>query len=76
MANDHVDATTVIDHPAEAIFAVLADPAKHAAVDGTGWVGKAVDREPLTATGQISSGLRQIGGPLRCRLPRRARSSP
>ena len=53
MADDHVSATTVIDAPAEAIFAVLADPAKHAAIDGTGWVGQAVDSEPLRAAGQI-----------------------
>ena len=52
-AADRVRAAIVIDQPAEAIFAVLADPAKHAAVDGTGWVGEAVDREPLTASGQI-----------------------
>lgn len=53
MSDDHVSATLMIDHPPEAIFAVLADPAKHAAVDGTGWVGAAIDREPLNAAGQI-----------------------
>lgn len=53
MADDRVSATTVISAPAEAIFAVLADPAKHAAIDGTGWVCEAVDREPLTAAGQV-----------------------
>jgi Polyketide cyclase / dehydrase and lipid transport len=53
MADDRVHATTLIEQPAAAVFAVLADPAKHAAVDGTGWVGEAVDREPLTAAGQI-----------------------
>jgi uncharacterized protein YndB with AHSA1/START domain len=36
VTNDRVSATTVINAPAEAIFAVLADPAKHAAIDGTG----------------------------------------
>lgn len=54
MAEDRVSAATVIDARAEAIFAVLADPAKHAGIDGTGWVGEAVDREPLSAVGQIS----------------------
>lgn len=53
MADDRVRATTVINAPAEAIFAVLADPAKHAGIDGTGWVGEAVDRDPLTAAGQV-----------------------
>jgi hypothetical protein len=38
MADDRVSATAVIDAPAEAIFAVLAEPAKHSAIDGTGWV--------------------------------------
>src|SRR5882724_8163089 len=53
MADDRVSATTVIDAPAEAIFAVLTDPAKHAAIDGTGWVCDTVDSKPLTAAGQI-----------------------
>ena len=53
MADDSVSATTVINAPAEAIFAVLADPAKHAAIDGTGWVHEALDSKPLTAAGQI-----------------------
>jgi hypothetical protein len=53
MADDRVSATTVINAPAEAIFAVLADPAKHAAIDGTGWVCDTVDSQPLTAAGQI-----------------------
>ena len=38
MAGETVSATTIVNAPAEAIFAVLADPAKHAAIDGTGWV--------------------------------------
>jgi uncharacterized protein YndB with AHSA1/START domain len=53
MADDSVRATTVINAPAEAIFAVLTDPAKHAAIDGTGWVCEDVDSKPLTAAGQI-----------------------
>jgi hypothetical protein len=31
---------------AEAIFAVLVDPAKHAAIDGTGWVRDPLDPQP------------------------------
>src|SRR5258708_25370251 len=53
MADGSVSATMVINAPAEAIFAVLADPAKHAAIDGTGWVREALDSKPLTAAGQI-----------------------
>ncbi|MGH9090831.1 MAG: polyketide cyclase [Acidimicrobiales bacterium] len=53
MGDDRVSATTVIAAPAEAIFAVLADPATHAAIDGTGWVRDARDAEPLTGAGQV-----------------------
>ena len=53
MADDCVRATTVINDSAEAIFAVLADPTKHAAIDGTGWVDEALGGRPLTAAGQI-----------------------
>lgn len=55
MADDTVSATTIINAPAEAVFAVLADPASHAAIDGTGWVtGPLEDRpRPLTAAGQV-----------------------
>ena len=53
MAEDSISATAIIDAPAEVIFAVLADPAKHAAIDGIGWVCEPVDGEPLTAAGQI-----------------------
>jgi hypothetical protein len=53
MADDRISATAVIDAAAEALFAVLADPVKHAAIDGTGWVCEAFDRAPLTAAGQV-----------------------
>jgi uncharacterized protein YndB with AHSA1/START domain len=53
MADDRVSATTVINASAEAIFAVLTDPAQHAAIDGTGWVCDTVDSKRLTAAGQI-----------------------
>jgi uncharacterized protein YndB with AHSA1/START domain len=53
MADDSVSATRVINAPAEAIFAVLADPASHATIDGTGWVRETPDSEPLIAPGQI-----------------------
>lgn len=53
MADDSLSATRVVSAPAEAIFAVLADPEKHAAIDGTGWVREALDSQPLAAAGQI-----------------------
>ena len=53
MADDSVSATTVIDAPTDVIFGVLADPTKHAAIDGTGWVCEPVDSQPLTAVGQV-----------------------
>ena len=53
MADDRISATTVINAPVEAIFAFLTDPAKHATIDGTGWVCETVDSKPLTAAGQI-----------------------
>jgi uncharacterized protein YndB with AHSA1/START domain len=53
MADETVSATTIINAPAEAIFAVLADPARHAAIDGTGWVRESLDSKPLTAAGQV-----------------------
>lgn len=53
MVTAMINASITIKAPAEAIFAVLADPAKHAAIDGTGWVREPLDRQPLTASGQI-----------------------
>jgi hypothetical protein len=53
MTSDSVYASAVIDASAETIFGVLADPAKHAAIDGTGWVCEPLDILPLTASGQI-----------------------
>jgi uncharacterized protein YndB with AHSA1/START domain len=53
MADDNVSATRVINASADAVFAVLANPARHAAIDGTGWVRETLDSEPLTAPGQI-----------------------
>jgi uncharacterized protein YndB with AHSA1/START domain len=53
MDGETLSATTLISAPASAVFAVLADPAKHAAIDGTGWVRAALDSQPLTAPGQV-----------------------
>jgi uncharacterized protein YndB with AHSA1/START domain len=53
MTAETISATTIIDAPAEAIFAVLADPAKHAAIDGTGWVREPLESQHLTEAGQV-----------------------
>lgn len=48
-----VHATRIFAVPAATVFAVLADPTTHAAIDGTGWVQEPVDRAPLTEVGQL-----------------------
>ena len=51
--NEYVSATVTVAVPAARVFAVLADPATHAAIDGTGWVQDPIDPAPLTEPGQI-----------------------
>lgn len=46
-------ATALINASPEIVFDLLADPATHAAIDGTGWVRQPVYDEHLAATGQI-----------------------
>jgi uncharacterized protein YndB with AHSA1/START domain len=53
MINENVSATLTVAVPAARVFAVLADPASHAAIDGTGWVQEPADRAPLTEVGQV-----------------------
>lgn len=53
MADERLSATTIINASAEVIFVVLADPAKHAAIDGTGCVREPLDSKPLRADGQV-----------------------
>ncbi len=53
MTTDTLIAATTIGAPADAVFAVLADPARHAAIDGTGWVCEPLDGEPLRQEGQV-----------------------
>src|SRR5579885_1355307 len=53
MAEENVSATLTFAVPAARVFAALADPTIHAAIDGTGWVRESVDRPPLTGVGQI-----------------------
>jgi hypothetical protein len=53
MEDESVHVTTTIEAAPEAVFAVLADPTTHAAIDGTGWVRAPVDQEPISARGQV-----------------------
>ena len=53
MSDEIVSATTTISASAEAVFAVLADPSRHAAIDGTGRVRDSLDGRRLTGSGQI-----------------------
>jgi hypothetical protein len=50
---ERVSASTTIEATPEAVFAVLADPAAHASIDGTGWVSGVVDDRRITAVGQV-----------------------
>ena len=53
MDQENVSATLTVAVPAARVFAVLADPTTHSAIDGTGWVQESADRAPLTEVGQI-----------------------
>lgn len=55
MTDETISARAIISAPAEAVFAILADPATHASIDGTGWVCRSLDDppQPLTAAGQV-----------------------
>jgi len=53
MTDETVSATTTISASADAVFAVLADPSRHSAIDGTGRVRDSVDAERLTGSGQV-----------------------
>ncbi len=50
---ENVSAVLTVAAPAATVFAVLADPTTHCAIDGTGWVQQAVEQTPLTKVGQI-----------------------
>ncbi|TDD24421.1 polyketide cyclase [Actinomadura sp. KC06] len=53
MVEENMSATLVFAVPTARVFAVLADPTTHAAIDGTGWVQESADQSPLTEVGQI-----------------------
>lgn len=52
-SQDNVSATLTVAVSVRRVFAVLADPTAHAAIDGTGWVQESPDPAPLTEVGQI-----------------------
>ncbi|MBC3192288.1 SRPBCC family protein [Pseudonocardia sp. C8] len=52
MTDETMVVTRTVATTPEHVFAVLADPTRHAEVDGTGWVGDALDARRLTASGQ------------------------
>ena len=54
MDQENESATLTVAVPAPRVFAVLADPTTHSAIDGTGWVQESVDRAPLTEVGGFS----------------------
>ncbi len=49
---DEVRVSAVVDAPAERIFELLADPARHGELDGSGMVRAAESTGPLTGVGQ------------------------
>lgn len=53
MTSESVRARTTIGAGTDTVFALLADPTRHAAIDGTGWVCEAIDSQPITASGQV-----------------------
>ncbi len=53
MDEEDVRTTLTVAASAARVFAVLADPTTHAAIDGTGRVQDPADRAPLTAVGQV-----------------------
>jgi uncharacterized protein YndB with AHSA1/START domain len=61
---ENVRATLTVAEPVARVFAVLADPTRHASIDGTGWVQESVDLMPLTGLGQIfRMGMYHAGHP-------------
>jgi uncharacterized protein YndB with AHSA1/START domain len=53
MTTERLSATETISAPADRIFAMLADPSTHAAIDGTGWVRGETADGVLSREGQI-----------------------
>lgn len=50
---DNVALRRTVDAPADTVFAILADPTTHQAIDGTGWVREPLNGTPIAGVGQI-----------------------
>jgi uncharacterized protein YndB with AHSA1/START domain len=53
MTEESMKATITVGAGIQDVFDVLADPATHAAIDGTGWVRESLDGKPLAEAGQV-----------------------
>ncbi|HEY1572620.1 MAG TPA: SRPBCC domain-containing protein [Pseudonocardiaceae bacterium] len=53
LEQQNVSTALTVAAPATRVFAVLADPTSHAAIDGTGWVRHSAERAQLTEMGQL-----------------------
>lgn len=53
MTDETMSTACTINAPAGIVFAVLADPTTHQAIDGTGWVRESLDGRRLTEVGQV-----------------------
>ncbi|MBP2369001.1 SRPBCC family protein [Pseudonocardia parietis] len=53
MSDETMAVTRTIGAAPESVFAVLTDPSRHAAIDGTGWVRESLDGERITDRGQV-----------------------
>ena len=54
MTDENLTAQRRVDAPPRTVFALLADPANHAAIDGTGWVrGPLHEGTRITAEGEV-----------------------
>ncbi|WP_106348416.1 SRPBCC family protein [Antricoccus suffuscus] len=53
MTTESISARRTVNAPADRIFAILADPARHQDIEPTDWVRDAVDSQPLTAVGDV-----------------------
>ena len=65
MSDRSVTVERVIDAPPEEIFAIVADPARHPDIDGSGTVKGTTDGRPITAVGQKFGMKMRLGTPYR-----------
>ena len=53
MSKDTIAVSATVNASVDTVFAVLADPTTHEAIDGTGWVRQPLDGKPLAGVGQV-----------------------